>query len=193
MIAPPILMGVMYPIFQLLAGALGQLIGWYLGLVTYWLIWGGLFPWLVIGKEGILRMIRPQRPSLRVILLVLFPILMAGAYRVISGMAYEKSSGWAFLLILSTNLGNGFFEEVLWRGVYMELFPGSSLFRIVWPTIWFALWHYAPGSVSPSGNALGLMIGSGMMGLYLSLLAKHTVTIWWNIVAHALGGFIMIV
>ena len=192
-IAPPIVIGVMYPIFQWLSGGLGQTIGWYLGLVTYWLIWGAIFSWLMIGKDSILRIIRPQKPTPRLIVLVLFPLLMAGAYRVILGMEYEKSSGWAFLLILSTNLGNGFFEEVLWRGVYMELFPVSILFRIVWPTVWFALWHYAPGSVSPSGNALGLMIGSGMMGLYLSLLAKKTGTIWWNILAHALGGFIMIV
>jgi membrane protease YdiL (CAAX protease family) len=93
---------------------------------------------------------------------------------------------------LSTSLGNGFFEEVLWRGVYMELFPDSILLRIVWPTIWFALWHYAPGSVAPDGNVLGLIIGSGVMGFYLAFLAKRTGTIWWTIVAHTIGGMIMI-
>ena len=118
---------------------------------------------------------------------------MAGLYRFIPGMEYEKSSGWIFLLLLSTNFGNGFFEEVLWRCTYMELFPDSIFFRIVWPSIWFALWHYVPGSVSLTGNAIGLMIGSGLMGFYLSFLAKKTGTIWWTIVAHAIGGFIMIV
>lgn len=31
------------------------------------------------------------------------------------------------------------------------------------------------------------------MGFYLSFLAKRTGTIWWTIVAHTLGGMIMIV
>jgi len=99
---------------------------------------------------------------------------------------------WIFLLLLSTTFGNGFFEEVLWRGVYMKLFPGSLMFRIVWPSIWFALWHYAPGSVSSNGNIMALVIGAAFFGFYLSFLAKKTDTIWWCIVTHILGGIIMI-
>ena len=75
----------------------------------------------------------------------------------------------------------------------MEFFPDSILLRIVWPNIWFALWHYVPGSVSSSGNVLGLMIGSGLMGFYLSFLAMKTKTIWWSIVVHTTGGFILII
>jgi hypothetical protein len=37
------------------------------------------------------------------------------------------------------------------------------------------------------------MIGAGLMGFYLSFLANRTGTIWWTIIAHAIGGFIMIV
>ncbi len=96
------------------------------------------------------------------------------------------------LLLLSTAFGNGFFEEVLWRGVYMQLFPENYFFRIIWPSTWFALWHYVPGSVSPSGNVIGLIIGAGFLGVYSSYLAKWTNTIWWSIVAHTLGGIIMV-
>lgn len=192
-IAPLILTAVMYPVFQLLSRALGETIGWYLGLAMYWLVWGGVFPWLMIGKTSIQTMIRPQKLTGGIFLLVLFPLLMAGIYRFATGMEYDKPTVWVFLLLVSTNLGNGFFEEVLWRGMYLELFPDSVFFRIVWPSIWFALWHYAPGSVSPTGNAIGLMIGSGMMGFYLSFLANKTGTIWWTMIAHMIGGFIMIV
>jgi len=194
-ISPLILIGMMYPVFHILAGAFGEnwRIAWYLGLIFYWLIWGVVFPWLMIGKESIRRIIRPQKLDAKTLSFVLFPLIMAGLFRFISGMEYEKPSVWIFLLLISTNLGNGFFEEVLWRGVYMELFPDSILFRIVWPSIWFALWHYAPGSVSPSGNVIGLIIGSGLMGFYLSFLAKKTGTIYWTIIAHTIGGFIMVV
>jgi membrane protease YdiL (CAAX protease family) len=192
-VAPLILTGVMYPTFQLLSGALGQTAGWYLGLATYWLVWGGVFPWLMIGKASIQQLIRPQKLTSGISLLVLFPLLMAGLYRFLTGMDYDKPSVWTFLLLVSTNFGNGVFEEILWRGMYLELFPDSVFFRIVWPSTWFALWHYAPGSVSLSGNAIGLMIGSGLMGFYLSFLANRTGTIWWTIIAHTIGGFIMIV
>ena len=101
LISPLILIGVMYPVFQLLSGALGETIGWYLGLVTYWLIWGAIFPWLMIGKESIRGMIQPQKLNTNVFLLVLFPLLMAGLYRFIPGMEYEKPSVWVFLLLLS--------------------------------------------------------------------------------------------
>jgi membrane protease YdiL (CAAX protease family) len=191
-VAPLVLIAMMYPIFQFLAGMYGERIGWYLGLVLYWLIWGGVFSWSMIGKESILRIIRPQKFTLRILLLILFPLLMAALYKYIPGMDYEKPSVWIFLLLVSTNFGNGFFEELLWRGVYMSLFPDSLIFRIIWPSIWFALWHYVPGSVIANGNVIGLIIGSGLMGLYLSFLAKKTGTIWWTILTHTIGGFIMI-
>jgi len=31
------------------------------------------------------------------------------------------------------------------------------------------------------------------MGFYLSVLVNRTKTIWWTIIAHTIGGFIMIV
>lgn len=149
-------------------------IGWYLGL------------------EGLIPLIRPRKSSLKVFLLVLFPLVMASLYKLVPRMGYEKQSVWIWLLCFSAAFGNGFFEEVLWRGVYMKLFPNSLLFRIIWPGIWFALWHYVPGSVSPNGNVIGLMLGAGLFGFYLSYLAKKTGTIWWSIIAHILGGIIMI-
>ena len=57
---------------------------------------------------------------------------------------------------------------------------------------WFAIWHYAPGSVLKD-NVAGLMIGAGVMGLYLIYLTRKTNKLWWSIVTHFLGGIIMIV
>jgi membrane protease YdiL (CAAX protease family) len=122
---------------------------------------------------------------------VAIPLLGALAARLIL-RGYEKESVWITFLIFSTPFGNGFFEELLWRGMYLRLFPRHLFYRMIWPSVWFALWHYAPGSVS-SGNPAGLMIGSGMMGLYLSYLTKKTNTVWWAIVVHTVGGIIMVV
>ncbi len=190
-IAPLVLVAVMYPIFHALAGVMNDRVAWYLGLAIYWIIWGGVFPLLIIGKEAVKTLIRPRKPDIKIILLVAIPLAGAVAGRLTLG-GYEKESVWIVLLLFSTPFGNGFFEEVLWRGVYLKLFPNRIFFWMIWPSVWFALWHYAPGSVS-SGNPARLMIGAGVMGLYLSFLAKKTNTVWWGIVVHTVGGIIMVV
>ena len=190
-VTPPVLVAFMYPIFHSLAAVMNDRVAWYLGLAIYWIIWGAVFPLLIIGKEAIKTLIRPQKPDKKILLLVAIPLLGAVAGRLILG-GYEKESVWIALLIFSTPFGNGFFEEVLWRGVYVKLFPNHIFLWMIWPSVWFALWHYVPGSVS-SGNPAGLMIGAGVMGLYLSYLAKKRNTVWWGIVVHIVGGFIMVV
>jgi membrane protease YdiL (CAAX protease family) len=193
-IAPVVLVAVMIPVFRGYAKLFPNnwRIGWFLGLATYWIVWCGIFPWLLIGKSTIVQLIQPQRLTWEIIILLLIPLVGAGLYRLVPGTEYTKPELWVLLLLLVTTFGNGFFEEVLWRGVYLDLFPKNILFGMIWPSLWFALWHYAPGSINPDGNPAGLMIGSGIMGFYLSFLARHTGKIWWTIIMHTLGGFIMI-
>jgi membrane protease YdiL (CAAX protease family) len=193
-IAPPILIAVMYPIFHAFAGIFHEnwRAGWFFGLVVYWMIWGAAFPMWAIGKKKLLDLVQPQKPDTKILLLVVFPLLMSTIYRFIPGMEYQKNSVSILLILLSTTIGNGFFEEMLWRGVYMRLFPDSIFLRIIWPSVWFSLWHYVPGSVSPSGSVTALMIGAGFLGFYSSFLARITDTIWWSIIVHTLGGIIMV-
>jgi membrane protease YdiL (CAAX protease family) len=83
---------------------------------------------------------------------------------------------------------NSFWEEVLWRGVYITLFPDNRWWAAVWPTLWFAVWHYAPGSLSPLTDVRTLMIGAGVLGASFSWLALKTRSIRTTAVAHILGG-----
>jgi membrane protease YdiL (CAAX protease family) len=193
-VAPLLLVAVMYPVFRFLAGAFQEnwRLGWYFGLIVYWLIWGAVFPLLMLGKDQIRALILPQKAGLAVLVLVIFPALMAAGYKLVTGMHYEISNAWILLLLLSTSVGNGFFEEILWRGVYLRLFPESVFFRLIWPTTWFALWHYIPGSVAPDGNVIALIVGAGFFGFYLGFLARSTNTVWWCIVAHIFGGIVMV-
>jgi len=109
-------------------------------------------------------------------------IILLGAFTarlLVPGMEYEKQSVWIFILLLSTCLGNGFFEELLWRGVYYKLFPNNILFRMIWPSIWFGIWHYVPVSINSNEltGLIGMMIGPFLMGLVLSYMTKKTNTI----------------
>ena len=117
---------------------------------------------------------------------------MAALYRFGTGIEYAKIGTAETVMVLSTAFGNGFFEELLWRGTSLHLFPNSRFFWIIWPNLGFALWHFAPGSVSPSGNAVALVIGAVFFGFYLAYLSRRTDGIGWCVVAHVLGGLIMV-
>ncbi len=194
-VAPLFLIAMMYPVFQLLALEFTDnwRIGWFLGLLIYWIIWGILFPLIMIGKRHLLHLIGPQRLNVRIFLLIAFPLVIVVINKFIHLMDYDKPSTFVFILLLITAFGNGVFEEIFWRGVYLKLFPGNLLLRVIWPGICFGLWHFAPASVAPDGRALTLVIGAVFFGFYLSYLARGTNGIWWPVVTHILSGFIVII
>jgi len=137
-------------------------------------------------------MIRPRTLRGWGFVLVFIPIVGAALYRLVPGMGYEKHTVWMTLLFASTAFGNGFFEELLWRGVYRVTFPSSVPLRFIWPTVAFALWHYAPGVASANASVWGLIIGAAALGSVPRLLAEQTNSIFWPIVAHTVGGSIMV-
>jgi membrane protease YdiL (CAAX protease family) len=193
-LAPLLVIATTGPLFHWLAGVYPDnwRVGWHLGLSSYWLVWGGVFPLLLLGKRELWRLIRPRKPTRAVLILVAVPLLVGTVFKFSTGMAYEAPNGWVLLLLLSSALGNGIFEEILWRGVYLRLFPHKVLAGMIWPTLGFAMWHYVPGSMNPGGNVATLVIGAGLFGFYLAYLARKTGTIWWGIVVHVLGGVIMV-
>ena len=103
-IIPPVLIGCMYPIFNSLAGTLADdRIAWYLGLVIYWLIWGIVFSIIMIGKKDLISLIRPKRPTRKILLpmsVILLGALAASLF--VPGMEYEKQSIWILVLLLPT-------------------------------------------------------------------------------------------
>lgn len=192
-IAPIVLIAVMFPIFQLISRRYGNSVGWFSGLVIYWILWGTIYPILLLGNETITSLIHPPKVTLTAVALTSIPIIFVAIGRFGMGVKYEKDTSWMLVGLLITAVGNGIFEEIFWRGTYLALFPGSMVFQIIWPSVWFALWHYAPGSVSPEGNVVRLMVGALFFGLFLSVLARVTNTIWWPIVAHTLAGIVMVI
>jgi membrane protease YdiL (CAAX protease family) len=191
-IAPPILMLVMFLIYTLFGVIFGSEIGWYLGLSVYWILCGLLFSTWLIGFEEIKKLSSPRKFKIKLIPLIAFPVVMAFVFSYISKTEYNKVNLLGLILLIITPFGNGIFEEILWRGVYMELYPNNNFLRIIYSTIWYALFHFASGSLSSNPNILGLVIGSAFFGIYLAILTKWTGTIWWSIICHILGGFVMI-
>jgi membrane protease YdiL (CAAX protease family) len=197
-VAPIVLMAVMFPVFRLLDGWMGDrmdgYLGWYLGLATYWILWGAGFSLWMLGWSRIKELLRPRRPTIQIAMLIAFPIAMAAAVLLIPEMGYEKRSIGVLLLLLSSSLGNGLFEETLWRGVYLELFRDRRFWRVWWAGTWFGLWHIIPVSVNAESfsEVLPMVLGSMAFGYYLAFLAKRTDSVWWPMIAHFLGGIVMV-
>lgn len=101
-------MATMFPIFLLLdtlfGGRMGGYLGWYLGLVTYWLIWGVGYSLWMLGRPAIRELLRPRRPTPQIAGLIAFPVVMAAAVQLIPGMGYENHTFGVVLLLASTFL-----------------------------------------------------------------------------------------
>lgn len=195
--APIGLIASTYPVFQIAHAAFGDAVGgwldWFAGMTFYWVVWGGLFSWWFLGWKRIRELIAPRRPTRTMVGHVTFVVVMASAIRfLVPGMAYDKPTIGAVVLVACSPFANGLFEELLWRGAYLDAFPHNRWLRVAWPSVWFGLWHLVPGSISADGPHLAMVIGPFFMGLYFAYLARKTDSIWWPLVAHTLGGLVMI-
>lgn len=196
LIAAPAVLVVMYPIFQLTSRAGDQVegyLGWAAGLAIYWVIWGVLFSAWILGWRGIRDLVRPSRADVRMLLLVALPLVVTVIGRLLApGTAYETQTVAALLVLIGTAVGNGFFEEVFWRGIPLRVFPGSRLLGVVWPSLWFGLWHLAPASISADDGPAALVVGAMFLGLYLAFLARKGRSIWWPVVVHTIAGLTLV-
>jgi hypothetical protein len=184
--ALPTLTLTMIPVYRLLARWLGRRRGWYAGFVVYWLLWCIPVSLWAIGPRKIRELLTVQRlRKAEWLMLIIYPTLaFLGRYTLPKA---PRSTREKTLLVFVTIM-NSFWEEALWRGVYITLFPDSRWWGAVWPTLWFTLWHYAPGSISPLADVRTLMIGASVLGASLSWLSLKTHSIRTAVLAHILGG-----
>lgn len=184
--ALPTLALTMIPVFRLLARWLGPRRAWYAGFLVYWPVWCMVFPLWLVGSQKLRALLQFRRPQAVEWFIMIVPALLAFVGRYALDKPQRSAREKAILVCMA--FMNGIGEEVLWRGVYVALFPDSRFWGAVWPTLWFALWHYAPGSVSPLTDVRPLMIGAGVLGACLSWLALKTQSIRSAAVAHTLAG-----
>lgn len=181
--APILLVATMIPVFQVSEAWFGPKLGWYLGFLVYWPLWCVAFPLWAVGWTGI-RFALQSRPTLPWAWLVLSaPLLTALVGRGVMGGGSDEPFVWILMAA-----ANGTLEEVLWRGVYSVHFADSARWAVAWPTLWFALWHFAPGWVALGSRAWVLVAGAAVFGLAMSWVAYKTRSIRWTIASHFLAG-----
>jgi membrane protease YdiL (CAAX protease family) len=187
----PILFAVMLIVYQGFAAVLGSDLGWYAGFAIYWPIFCVVIPLFLVGSAEIIKRYGIIKINPKYLLVYLFPVFMT----LIGGLfmnATERNLV-GLLIWLGMSVGNGVFEEILWRGVYPTLFPDSKLFGFAWPSIWFSVWHFAPGSLSQNFQPLVLVSGALMLGVFFGWGAFKTKSLFWASIGHTFSGLLQIV
>jgi uncharacterized protein len=200
MVAPAGLIASTYVVFQVAVDDLGQRWGYLAGFVFFWVVWCLALPLGLLGWRGVRRLFRSTRPRL--------PQpgwLWAGllAVPVVGGLATVWVPALATVTLAAVSLAvviavvNATCEEILWRGVYAELFAGRWIAGWLYPAVAFTLWHISPAAAT-GGRPVAFWFGVGFIGLVFGWVAYRTASIRWTTFAHilvdAMGpGFAMLV
>ncbi len=177
----------MLPVYAALTRVLPREQAWLAGFVVYWGLWCIAFPVGLLGARRVIHMFRPPSWHPGAAALAAAPVVVTLVGRFVPHG--ETSSPLPRVLLAVAACVMGVLEEVLWRGIYLELFAGSTRWGIVWPALFFALWHFAPGMASPL-DARVLVLGAGVFGLVLGWIAHRTGSIRWTAASHALAGLV---
>ena len=98
-----------------------------------------------------------------------------------------------FILGLPLTTVNSCCEEILWRGTYIHMFAKNRVMAILFPTLFFALWHISPQLVNLNINfetIYFLPIMTLPLGLVYGIVAYRTNSIKWVAIAHSLSGIL---
>ncbi len=191
LLVSPVLVVLMLFVFQGLALLIGKDLAWYVGLFIYWVVFCITVPVLLIGKEEVLSKFRYRATTLFNWLIAAIPVIftLIGVLFVLDRV--ERTVAQTFVWI-GMAVGNGVFEEILWRGTYADLFPTSKLYGWLWPSFWFSIWHLAPGSLSQNFSVVMLVGGALFYGLCWGWVSYRTKSILLTSGSHFLSGFVQL-
>ena len=195
LLLPPALIITTYVVFQRAARRWGSGRGYLAGFLFYWIVWCLIVPLLLIGPQRLIGLFQdvPNRlgdPAWLGFVCLVLPVI--GGYVAFFPAARRNATRSIILASLAHALINGVLEEVLWRGVYVSIFPGQWLWGVIYPAIGFGLWHLSPQSIFPhtgSGGKFGFAFSAIFLGLAFGWVAMSTGTILWVSAAHVLMDF----
>jgi membrane protease YdiL (CAAX protease family) len=139
----------MAAVFGWLSGRLPPRTAYNVGFAIYWLGWCIGFPLLMLGPRRAARLLsQARRPSRPETLLLLLPVAGAVSTELLPNR--KQIDGSVAVIMAATGALNATGEELLWRGVFLERFPGDVVRGLLWPLVGFSFWHLAPQMILPS-------------------------------------------
>jgi membrane protease YdiL (CAAX protease family) len=179
-------------VFKWAAATYGNKPGYFIGFLFYWLFWCMFIPIQLTGSRTILQYfsLKQYGFSWQVIACLLVPLIFVYVYAFPS--ALQHASATIIVLSLLISIANATAEEVLWRGVYLHVFKDNKWISILFASIGFAVWHYAPQVVFENkrpGGAHSFVLFSFCLGLCFAYVADKQQSILWTTIAHILFDF----
>ncbi len=171
---------------------LGTEAGYLLGFGFYWLFWCLLVPRWLLGKTKFTPILHDRAPLFsRANWLAAFLWLAVTLIAVLMYVGEFVRAPLA-LILLAVPLAtlNGFCEEILWRGLYVRLFPRNPWLAILYPSLGFALCHLAPQVVFPAENIFGFVVSTFFLALPYGYIAYRTGSAKWTAISHSLSGIL---
>jgi membrane protease YdiL (CAAX protease family) len=103
-------------------------------------VWCLIVPLLLIGPQQLVDLFRdvPNRwgdPAWLSVICLVLPVV--GGYAYFFPAARRSATRQIILVSLAYAIVNGVFEEVLWRGVYISIFPGQWILGVIYPAMGF--------------------------------------------------------
>ena len=189
---PVVLWVVMGIVFNISTRRFGKEAGYLLGFAFYWLFFGLVYPALWMDGNNFVNLLEDRTPlfSLPNWSAALLWVIVTAVTLVMYGKSFIRAPLTLVLLAIPLATINGFCEEILWRGMFVQAFPGNPWLGILYPAVGFALWHLIPQSVFPAPNIPGFILSTFFLGLAYGFIAYSTGSAFWAAVSHSLGGIL---
>lgn len=188
-LAVPVAVNLSMPVvYRRLARALGPQRGYIGGFAVYWSACVAI-PVALLGPRrtaGLLRDARTPR-ALEAAALALPPL---------GGLAMETLPALRGGVTVDPPLlataaafaaANSLAEELLWRGLFIAVFPQSRVPGWVYPALGFGLWHLAPQQIHPAPRPLAFCAAASVLGLVNGWTARRLGGIGATTLSHALA------
>ena len=195
LLAPFVLIPLAAIVFRQTAQRMGPAIGTLAGFLFYQLFGCILFPCAMLGGRNVLQLFQTRQPFFQrrnTMLVIMLALTVAGAIPLFLGYVRVQTAA-VFLIGIPLTVFNGVCEELLWRGVFVRMFPKRYLLSVLYPALLFPCWHLAPQCIDPEltlRQALPLVAMAFPLGLVYGHVAYRTQSIRWISVAHGISGIL---
>jgi Type II CAAX prenyl endopeptidase Rce1-like len=182
--APAVVPVSMAAVFAVLARRLPARTAYNVGFAIYWGGWCIALPVGILGPGRALRVLASgRRPSAGEAVAVLLPVLGAVSTELLPRRRLVDRR------VLATMVGaaavNATAEELLWRGMFLEVFPEDPVRGSLWPLAGFSLWHLAPQFVLPSRHGRAdFVLGAAVVGAASAFTSWRTRGLRWVLLPH---------
>lgn len=174
---PVVMPAAMVAVFSVGRDRLGDRAGYVAGFGAYWATCATVSVGL-LGRDRVRALFQDRRPRLGRPAIVggaclVWPAAGAIATRFVPEIGVSTPPMIATIAAVAG--ANAIFEELLWRGVYISLWPGDPVRGWIWPALGFAAWHFAPQTIHPSAMGPVVFVAASLaLGLSWGWVAFRT-------------------